>query len=880
MKTFTRKPLVWGMVFSCLLITSLLFVMCVEPYEILNKYQIDEYVEEGSGGKVNAALPAITTQPSGAGYNPGDEVAPLSVTAASSDGGVLSYRWYQNSVNAYEGGDVVEDAVGSTYTPSIPAEIEVTEITWYWVVVTNTNAEVTGKKTAEIKSDIVNITVTEDQIVDAVTPVINTQPVGAEYEGDDPFDALSVGVNITDGGTPNYQWYKNSIESYEGGTPIEDVGGDSSSYTPIAPTTPGVYITWYWVVITNRNTQVNGNQESSVRSNTVSVRITIEDSGGGDGDVGFTHPVVLGDPITTDFTALIANGGKAVNINPGTEYQTMRGFGASDCWDGNWVGQYWDQTVREQISKWLFSQKLDSSGNPEGIGLSQWRVNLGAGSWEQGLNSNGNPVVSTTAKLGNRNFDANNQVGRWDRRAESFLANINNPSAGYNWNKQAGQQYFFKEAKDMGTEMLIAFSNSPIVSWTKSGTANNVATSSTTPDSSGKYTKYGDGANLKDDCYDDFAKYMADVAAHFSAEGYHFDYISPVNEPQWDWNEDKQEGSPWTNTDIIKIAKELNTAIQANPQIANKTKIMLAEAATWAYATGSGSSKGDQLYELFKGASGLTGLPAMQPRIFAGHTYYTHDSDSSMRSTRETVKNKTQESWANTATYGEIEIFSSEWCLLTNGEGLTASSASAFDIALYMAKLAHCDITIAGAASWAFWTAMDFEGDSRDRYMLIGLSPGSQSYNPTSYQTYNIMQSGSVRSMPTLWALGAYSLFVRPGFKRISLVGDGFNANNGDGTTAANWTGLMGTAYKSPEGYKDSAGNPVNRVVVVWVNWGSSSQKMAAQFTDNRKPRAIRIFKTDASNTNTGNFGMRSVTHDNGVFTVDGRSIYTVVYDF
>jgi hypothetical protein len=109
-------------------------------------------------------------------------------------------------------------------------------------------------------------------------------------------------------------------------------------------------------------------------------------------------------------------------------------------------------------------------------------------------------------------------------------------------------------------------------------------------------------------------------------------------------------------------------------------------------------------------------------------------------------------------------------------------------------------------------------------------------------------------------------------------VGDGFNANNGDGTTAANRTGLMGTAYKSPEVYTDSAGNPVDRVVVVWVNWGSAGQQMAAKFDDNRKPRAIRVFKTTASNT--GSPGMRGVPHDNGVFTVEGRSIYTVVYDF
>ena len=36
---------------------------------------------------------------------------------------------------------------------------------------------------------------------------------------------------------------------------------------------------------------------------------------------------------------------------------------------------------KEKSAKWLFSQEMDADGNPEGIGLSMWRVNLGAGSY-------------------------------------------------------------------------------------------------------------------------------------------------------------------------------------------------------------------------------------------------------------------------------------------------------------------------------------------------------------------------------------------------------------------------------------------------------------------------------------------------------------------
>ena len=74
---------------------------------------------------------------------------------------------------------------------------------------------------------------------------------------------------------------------------------------------------------------------------------------------------------------------KPVIITPKTTYQTIEGFGASDCWTGNYVGQ-WKTTGKDNAAKFLFSQDLKSNGNPNGIGLSLWRINLGAGTAEQG----------------------------------------------------------------------------------------------------------------------------------------------------------------------------------------------------------------------------------------------------------------------------------------------------------------------------------------------------------------------------------------------------------------------------------------------------------------------------------------------------------------
>ena len=73
-------------------------------------------------------------------------------------------------------------------------------------------------------------------------------------------------------------------------------------------------------------------------------------------------------------------------IDTRNNLQTMEHFGASDCWSMQHVGR-WNERVQQQVADWLFSTENDSSGKPKGIGLSLWRFNVGAGSAEQGEES-------------------------------------------------------------------------------------------------------------------------------------------------------------------------------------------------------------------------------------------------------------------------------------------------------------------------------------------------------------------------------------------------------------------------------------------------------------------------------------------------------------
>lgn len=105
----------------------------------------------------DAAKPVITTQPQGITVNVNAPSPNLSVDASASDGGTLSYQWYKNSENSNSEGSEIEGANEKTYAVSTSA----IGTTYYYVVITNTNSNVGGSKTAEVISEPVAVTVNQ-----------------------------------------------------------------------------------------------------------------------------------------------------------------------------------------------------------------------------------------------------------------------------------------------------------------------------------------------------------------------------------------------------------------------------------------------------------------------------------------------------------------------------------------------------------------------------------------------------------------------------------------------------------------------------------------------------------------------------------------------
>ena len=172
-----------------------------EPKEQPKEEPKEQPKEEQQAPPVKAAVdaetPVITGNPAAATYDKDAPAAALRVTASVSDGGTLSYQWYQ-STDAAAAGDAIQGAASSEYTPGTGTA---GTTTYYYCVVTNTNDAATGEMTAAAVSARAAITVNEPAppVVDAETPVITGNPADATYDKGTPAAALVVTATVNAG---------------------------------------------------------------------------------------------------------------------------------------------------------------------------------------------------------------------------------------------------------------------------------------------------------------------------------------------------------------------------------------------------------------------------------------------------------------------------------------------------------------------------------------------------------------------------------------------------------------------------------------------------------------------------------------------------------
>jgi len=432
--------------------------------------------------------------------------------------------------------------------------------------------------------------------------------------------------------------------------------------------------------------------------------------------------------VVSTFLNLVAFGQETVRISvhPDQVHQKIYGFGASDAWRCQFVGKNWPIEKRQQIADLLFSRETDRQGNPKGIGLSIWRFYIGAGSTEQGDSSGIRDV--------------------W-RRAECFQ----NPDGTYDWNKQVGQRWFLQAAKDRGVEKFLAFTIAAPVHMSLNGKAFNDVNNH--------------GLNILPGKIPDYANFLAEVVEHFDKkEGIHFDYLSPVNEPQWLWERATQEGTPATNEDMFKLTKDLSAEFVKRGL---STQVLLGEAGDIQYLYKGMNNRGNdkQIRAFFGGQSPLNirKLPQVHPAI-TGHSYFTTWPVNKLIEHRLALRDTLL------AVDPDTEYWQTEFCILEKNDDIGGGGKRdlGMNTALYYARVIHHDLVLTNAGSWQFWTALS-EADYKDG--LIYLDDGGNGvsgYNHPASKT--LQQDGFFRESKTLWAFGNYARFVRPGMRRIEVA--------------------------------------------------------------------------------------------------------------
>lgn len=443
--------------------------------------------------------------------------------------------------------------------------------------------------------------------------------------------------------------------------------------------------------------------------------------------------------------------------------QTIRHFGASDAWSMQFVG-LWPEAQQEQIADWLFSTADDAQGQPRGIGLSVWRFNLGAGSAEQGEASQINPGTRTECLL--------------------------TPAGTYDWTRQQGQRNFLKLAKARGVPHFLAFMNSVPVYFTQNGLATN--------------TGRGGTINLRDDAYDDVARFAATALRGLEEhDGIHFDYFCPVNEPDghWNWTGPKQEGSPATNREVVRLAKAVSRAFTRSKL---STAILVNESSDLRCLLGTHETDWQRGYEvrtLFSKDSADTYLgdtPGIE-RAVAAHSYWTNTPVRYMREVREQLRDTLRR-------YG-LAYWQTETCIMGNDREIGGGGGYDFSMrtALYVARIIHHDLVYGQAESWSWWRAMG--GDYKDGLIRVYSTDG--------------WRSGRAVPSKLMWVLGNYSRFVRPGATRYALTALDKNGHAvPDGDTEPR--GVMASAYRNADG----------SWVVVAINYGEARRPFAIDGID------------------------------------------------
>ena len=443
-------------------------------------------------------------------------------------------------------------------------------------------------------------------------------------------------------------------------------------------------------------------------------------------------------------------------IDTATTHQTIDGFGTSSAWWSQSVGG-WENI--QDIIDLLYS-------NDKGIGLNIYRYNVGSGS-----------------KSDSTMYDEN-------RKTYCFM----NPDGTYNWDADANAMNALAIAKatcedDLQVEL---FTNSAPIYMTVNGH------SYSSSDANGNAIE-----NLAEDKYDDYAQFFVTVAEHFIEEGYNVVDMSPINEPEWGWNGNVQDGCCWSVDSAVNFYNNyMIPAIKSSEALNGKVRLSVWECGQINHS----SFWNNYLNKMF---SNLNTYKDKNANIreycdsLVAHSYWCSTAD------REKAAKQLGYSY-----YEVDKVRFTEYCQMTNdgSSGVYGKiydenySTNGMDIVygLALADIIHQDLTILDAVEWNWW---------------LGCSQGVYP-DGLVYINYNNHQD--VKTSKRLWCLGNFSKFIEEGAQRVDItLGNNLGKNL---VTYKTYTNEYGGVDKNNYFEASAYQNPDGSVVVVYINNSDTPQ--------------------------------------------------------
>jgi len=102
----------FSLLLTALLALALFFAACPETPP-----------DDGNKTEGNSASPLISAHPTSADYVAGDPIGALTVSASASDGGTITYQWYENTAFSNTGGAAISGAKDAAYAPLITTRL-------------------------------------------------------------------------------------------------------------------------------------------------------------------------------------------------------------------------------------------------------------------------------------------------------------------------------------------------------------------------------------------------------------------------------------------------------------------------------------------------------------------------------------------------------------------------------------------------------------------------------------------------------------------------------------------------------------------------------------------------------------------------------------